>query len=210
MRALRFSVLVLGSIVVLSGCTFSDVVDYFSDTEDDTTYTTTDTSTTDSSTTATSIFASDFTDVCNGVPQAKAAAYTETVGIHPTLLFDRESTTASYYQKSFTLPEAWEKPWEEVAQTELVVCVTTLPKDMVESCPFDGETSGSSYTLNNYAADYDVALYSAQDGKQLATTTLSLPAEECPSFYYFTNSVENNYPDYKQSLVDFLKPYVQK
>lgn len=79
----------------------------------------------------------------------------------------------------------------------------------IQHC-FSDVTAAPNHTLDNYAADYTVEVYSAQDGKQLDATTLSLPADDCPSMHYFSVTTENNYPDYKQPLIDFLKPYIQK
>lgn len=192
--------LLLLSALVFSACSSTEVTE----TTDDTS-----TETVDSTEVATQdVFTSDFDDVCSGVAQVKGTPYTEEAGIHPVILFDRDSETASYYESSFTLPEAWQVDWQDAGKYELVTCVTTQPKEMVETCEFDIE--GDPYILNNYSADYAVSLYVATTGEELASTTLSLPAGECPSMYYFSSKNENYYPDYKQSLIEFLKPYVQK
>ncbi len=154
------------------------------------------------------VFPTDFEDVCNGIPQSKGTAYTETAGTHPVVLFSRESSSASYYETSYTLPEAWQLDWQEAEKFELVTCVTTEPKEMAESCEYDIE--GDAYTLNTYSADYQVNLYAATTGTELASTKLSLPADPCPSLHFFSEKTENHYPDYSQSLTEFLKPYAQK
>lgn len=188
--------LLLLSALVFSACSTAETTDTNTETTDTTEIVTQD------------VFTSDFEDVCNGVAQVKGTAYTEEAGIHPVLLFDRDSDTESYYEASFVLPEAWQVDWQEAGKYQLVTCVTTQPKEMAETCEFDIE--GDVYTLNNYSADYAVSLYAATTGEELASTTFNLPAGECPSMYYFSSKNENYYPDYEQSLTEFLKPYVQK
>lgn len=154
------------------------------------------------------VFSSDLAQACNGIATTEAAAYTEDAGTHPVILFGRDSSSDSYIEHSFVLPEAWQLDWEKAPDYQLVTCVTPTPTALAESCDFD--VDGATYTLESYGADYAVELYVAQTGEKLASTTFNLAADECPSMYYFSEPVENYYPDYAQELTEFLKTYVQK
>jgi hypothetical protein len=152
------------------------------------------------------VFLSDFEDACSGVAMDKGTALSES-GIHPVALFDRDSEFESYYNTSYILPESWEASYETPEETELVVCLTTVPGDFVEACPYDIE--GVEYNLSNYTASYEAELYVATTGELLASTMLELPAEECPMYWYFYDLEEDYYPGYDQVLTDWIKPYAQ-
>lgn len=202
------------SALLLSACSFFPGGGSKDETTDADTDTTTETSETTTSTAADETPADeltiyDFDDSCSGVAVSSATAYSDAPGTHKVLLFDRDSDTESFYQDSFTLPEQWQVAYDEnAAPVELITCVTTLPKEKGESCDYDIE--GDTYTAEMYSADFKVELYEAKTGKLVQETSLSMDAPECPSFKYFTSKVEAEYPDYKQPLIDFLKPYVQK
>ncbi|QQR55618.1 hypothetical protein IPG41_03635 [Candidatus Peregrinibacteria bacterium] len=153
------------------------------------------------------LFTSDFAEVCNATPLPEAAAYTEEAGIHPVILFDRMQQEP-YLERSFALAENWQVDWQEAEKYQLVSCVSFTPKEKSGTCDFDVE--GETYTLDLYPATYTVDLYAAQSGAKLASTSLDLPAAECPSMHYFTEKTEAYYPDYIPALSTFLTPYVQK
>lgn len=153
------------------------------------------------------VFLSDFDDVCQGAAYTGGTAYSSESGVHPVVIFDRDSSYESYYNTSYILPEAWEATYENPELTELVVCLTTVPGEKVEACDYDIE--GVNYTLNNYTANYDVELYEATTGTMVSSTTLELPGEDCPMYWYFYDLEEDYYPSYDQALTDWIKPYVQ-
>ena len=194
----KIALLLTLSLFALTACNTSETTEINVDSNTETTETTE----------VPDVFASDLTAACNGIATAKAAAYTQDAGVHPVILFGRDSSTETYYEKIFTLAEGWQVSWEQAADYQLAACVTTTPTTMAESCEFD--VDGDTYVLETYGADYKVGLYETQTGKEVATTTLSLPADECPSLYYFSEQTEQSYPDYEQPLTEFLKPYVQK
>ena len=152
------------------------------------------------------VFLSDFDDVCNGAAGTSGSAYTES-GVHPVVLFDRDSEYESYYNTSYILPEAWEASYEAPEAAQLAVCLTTIPGDLIEACEYDIE--GEDYTLNNYAASYEVELYEVTTGELVSSTTLEIPGEECPMYWFFYDLEEDYYSTYNQALTDWIKPYVQ-
>lgn len=154
------------------------------------------------------VFLSDFEDACQGAATKKGVAYSDAAGTHPVVVFDRDSASETYYQTSYILPEAWEATYENPELTELVACVTTIPGDFVEACEYDIE--GVAYTLNNNGASYEVELYEAMSGELVDSTTLEVPTEECPMFWFFYETTEEYYPAYDQALTDWVKPYAQR
>lgn len=153
------------------------------------------------------LWLSDFDDVCQGAPNVNGTAYTQEPGSHPVAIFDRDSSYEDFYNTSYILPEVWEASYDEPETTELVVCLTTVPGEFVEACEYDIE--GETYILNNYTAAYTTELYEATTGALVDSTTLELPAEECPMYWYFFDLTEDYYPTYDQPLTDWIKPYVQ-
>ena len=152
------------------------------------------------------VFLSDFDDACYGAAVEDGTALSSS-GVHPVAIFDRDGAYDSFYNNSYILPEAWEASYETPEETELVVCLTAVPGEMAEACEYDIE--GQNYTLNNYAASYEVELYEATTGNLVDSTTLDIPAEECPMYWYFFDLVENYYPVYDQPLTEWITPYVK-
>ncbi|MEM1279713.1 MAG: hypothetical protein AAGG53_06720 [Cyanobacteria bacterium P01_H01_bin.152] len=165
-------------------------------------------------TVAEQVFPDDFAQVCNGIGLAPAAAYEPMPGeIHHLYVFERDSDTAAYAKSYRDLPEGWEKDWEDSQNTQLVACLTVTQATLAKTCEFppeEGETD--VYVLETYNTAYDVAIYHAQSGEQLNSTTFELPADdECPMFHMFTEGelTDTSSPDYSQALLEFVKPYVQ-
>ncbi|MBE9100984.1 hypothetical protein [Vacuolonema iberomarrocanum] len=166
----------------------------------------------DAATSAGRVFPSDFEDACNGAPVPQAAAYEQTVGsIHPVYVFYRETADDSFIQGSGRVPEAWEVPWEDAANAQLVVCLTPVERTLNQSCEFTSDDDPDTYTLEIYDTVYEISVRAAQTGEELESTSLDLKADECPMFHMFTEGelVDQRNADFEQSLVEFVKPYVQ-
>ncbi len=191
----RTFTLFLSSVVFLAGCTsfVNDIRNEFGSDDDFITK---------------SLWLDDFKDVCSGVPYAEGSEYTDEQGMHPIAVFDRDSKTDSYVNRKGYLPDAWESTFANPELTELVVCLTAEPQELVDSCEYD--TDGTVYTLNTYNTNYNAELYSATTGELVDSTILAVEAKECPMIWYFYGIDDNYYPEYNQVLTDWVKPYVQK
>ncbi|MEO1210867.1 MAG: hypothetical protein AAFX78_15190 [Cyanobacteria bacterium J06638_20] len=166
----------------------------------------------DAETSASRVFPSDFEAACNGAPVTQAATYEQTAGdIHPIYVFYREAADDSFIQGSGRVPEAWEVPWEEAASAQLVVCLTPVERTLNQSCEFTSDDDPDTYTLEIYDTVYEISVRAAQTGEELESTSVDLKANECPMFHMFTEGelVDQRNADFEQSLVEFVKPYVQ-
>lgn len=161
---------------------------------------------------ATTVFPSDFEAACNGAPVDQAATYEKTAGsIHPIYVFYRETAEEPFIHGSGRVPEAWEKPWEQAAETQLVVCLTPVERTLNQTCEFTSDDDPDTYTLEIYDTVYEVSVRAAQTGEELGSTSLDLKADTCPMFHMFTEGelVDQTNADFEQALVEFVKPYVQ-
>ena len=136
--------------------------------------------------------------------------------VHPILIFQRDSAdTNSYNSVSNTileLPETWMVDYEGDATTvELVVCVTRAPGEFVESCEYEDEKDGSAFILNTHNASYDVRVFAATSGEEIANTTIEVEYGECPMFYMFSDEQEEDTFAYLDGakLQSFLTQYVE-
>ncbi len=164
-------------------------------------------------TAAKQVFPDDFAQVCNGVGFAPAKAYEPTPGeVHHLYVFDRPNDTEAYAKSYRSLPEGWEKTWEESQETQLVACLTVTKETLAKTCEFPPEEGKTeTYVLETYDTAYDVAIYNAQSGEQLDSTSFDIKAGDCPMFHMFTEGelTDKSNPDYSQALLEFIKPYVQ-
>ncbi|MEO1622337.1 MAG: hypothetical protein AAFU53_15065 [Cyanobacteria bacterium J06632_3] len=161
---------------------------------------------------AAQIFPSDFKDACQGAPVTGAAEYDEaSAEIHPIYVFLREDEGGSFYERSGQLPEAWQKEWEQSAETELVACVTPEERTLSQKCEFEDEGE-PTYTLETYDTTYLAEVRVAKTGKLLTSETLDLKADsDCPVFHMFTEGeqLDTEDADFGQAVLDLVKPFVQ-
>ncbi|NER79938.1 MAG: hypothetical protein F6K42_10210 [Leptolyngbya sp. SIO1D8] len=162
---------------------------------------------------ATQVFPDDFSQVCNGIALTSAKGYQATAGeVHHLYVFDRENDSESFSKSYKELPDGWEMEWEESQETQLVACLTATQQTLANTCEFEPEGEETDlYVLETYSTTYDVAIYAAQSGEQLDSTTFELEGEECPVFHLFTEGelTDTSNADYSQALLEFVKPYVQ-
>lgn len=155
----------------------------------------------------------DLEQACNGIPVAGATAYDpSTSGIHPLLVFYRESATDSFVERSSHTPEAWEVPWQEAEKIELVACFTVKDRSLAQVCEFEDDEDNEVYTLEVHNTVYEAAIYEAQTGKLLETQTFDAKASDtCPILHMFSDgeSVDQSDAGFEQPLIQFAKPYVQ-
>jgi hypothetical protein len=160
------------------------------------------------------LFDSDFEGVCSGAPQAAAAAYDKaTAGIHPVLGFG-SSTLNSDANKllPLTIPEGFTRKWAQgqnnLAEVQLVVCAKRIKDTVVKTCDGyqkDGKDTGQKVTLHN--ASYELKLFAAKTGEELAAKAIDVNADDCPSFV--TSDTTDHYPSVDEAVVAFVQPMVK-
>ena len=99
----------------------------------------------------------------------------------------------------------------DATTVELVVCVTRAPGEFVESCEYEDEKDGSAFILNTHNASYDVRVFAATSGEEIANTTIEVEYGECPMFYMFSDEQEEDTFAYLDGakLQSFLTQYVE-
>lgn len=160
------------------------------------------------------LFENDFEGLCSGAPQAGAAAYDKTQsGIHPVLGFSPLSTRSDASRLSkLDVPEGFTRQWKDgqntLAEIQLVVCAKRTKDTVGKKCDGykkDGKDTGQVLTLHN--ATFEVTLYAAKTGEQVATKTIDLKETECPLIAFGDQTDE--YPDPKEAVLEFIQPYVK-
>lgn len=106
--------------------------------------------------------------VCTGTGYAEAAVYSQTSGVHPTVILNAKSTGSGWFIPATDIPETW-TPTQPQAM-ELVACIST-EKTLIETCPYK-LTSGATTSVERIQYHVAVTVYEAQSGKQLASTVM--------------------------------------
>lgn len=155
------------------------------------------------------IFTDNFIHVCNGSKIAEATAYDKMAGtISPVLVFYQGDAGKMYQDNSYSFPEDWKAEYPDIAKNQLVACITVNVRKEKRKCPF--ENDGKKYLLIMNDAKYNAKVYEAKTGTLVAEKDFDLKADkECPMFQFFTGSEAIEDPDYKQPMIDFLKPLVK-
>lgn len=153
------------------------------------------------------LFVSNFGTVCNGAPIAETNEYKKTPGVHPIALFYKPDVDHAYTEKVALLPDAWERNSEKATEIELVACSNMISSAFVKPCVYT--TEGKDYTLNINNASLEFTVYESKTGKVVGSKKVDATMTECPSVHYFSKETEEQYPNYDQMLLDFLKPFVE-
>jgi hypothetical protein len=133
-----------------------------------------------------------------------AAGYARSAGgLHPLLIF-RRGEEGTYFQSMGGVPTGWTPEWNEVAKTELVACVAPVTRTKARDCPF---RSGNVAELHD--TTYDVSLLAAQTGAVVTQARLEVKAGECPTARTFKQPREIEDADYREAVVELVRPYVQ-
>ncbi|RSM89485.1 hypothetical protein DMH04_05685 [Kibdelosporangium aridum] len=159
------------------------------------------------------LFESDFEGVCSGAPQAGAAAYDKSqAGIHPALGFYSGSSLADSRMIAMDIPEGFTREWTDgkntLAEVQLVVCAKRVKDSVVKKCDGyqrDGKDTGQAITLHN--ATYEVKLYAAKTGEEVASKTVDLKTDKCPR--YARGDQTDEYPDVKEDALAFIQPHLK-
>ncbi len=160
------------------------------------------------------LFDSDFEGVCSGAPQAAAAAYDKAAtGIHPVLGFGSSTLNSDANNLlPLTIPEGFTRRWAEgknnLAEVQLVVCAKRIKDTEVQECDGyqkDGKDTGQVVTLHN--ASYEVKVFAAKTGEEIAAKTIDATSDECPSFV--VSDTKDYYPSVDEAVVTFVQPIVK-
>jgi hypothetical protein len=161
-------------------------------------------------------FMSEFSRVCTtqvGFPGA--ATYSGEPRLHPIALFEEYRDEDNYLETSRTLPAAWvitqDDDYEdnaELAQVELIGCsdkVAETPNGT--TCTFDAD--GEEIALELVDATYEVTVYEAATGAQVATERVQANRTTCPAIVSYSEGQTQlvNKPTDDQ-IINALKPVV--
>jgi hypothetical protein len=161
-------------------------------------------------------FMSEFSRVCTtqvGFPGA--ATYSGEPGLHPIALFEEYRDEDNYLETSRTLPAAWvitqDADYEdntELARVELVGCADLVVETPTGTmCTFDAD--GEEISLELVDATYEVAVYEATTGEQVASERVQASRTTCPAIVSYTEGQTQlvNDPTDDQ-IINVLKPVV--
>jgi hypothetical protein len=162
-------------------------------------------------------FMGDFDRVCTtqvGFPGA--ASYNNEPSAHPIQLFEEFEDDGGFLETSRTLPKAWvvtqDSDFEdnsELAAVELIGCseqVEATPNGT--DCEFDND-DGDKITLELVDGTFNVTIYEAATGAEVASETITAQSTDCPMFvsYQQGDTQYFNKPSDDQ-LIKILKPVV--
>jgi hypothetical protein len=153
----------------------------------------------------------DFEQVCGGGTVSGAAPYDESPGLHPVLAFEGEDPEYEY--SSLTLPEGWQSESVSVADTQLVACLDRIKEERVLVCEdYESDDFPEPFDVEVYSATWDVTLYEANTGEEVASGKISATEKECPFivFYDEGEEVQREYADQSDQFRGFVKEYVSQ
>lgn len=154
------------------------------------------------------LFSTDLEQVCAGGTVAGVPEYDESAqGIHPMLAF--EGKDPEYSEMVVDFPEGWVAAFPDIEKTELVACLNRTGESFVKTCKgYESDETDETFSVDLYNADYEVTLYAARSGDEVATTRINATAKDCPMFAFFDegeqSQIEYASPD------KFLRQFVQK
>ncbi|HEX2239629.1 MAG TPA: hypothetical protein VHJ82_00585 [Actinomycetota bacterium] len=159
---------------------------------------------------AVELFSTDIEQVCAGGTVAAAAPYDPSAdAIHPMLAF--EGAAPELTEMTLDFPEGWVAQFPDVEKTELVACLDRTKETFVKTCEgYKSDESDETFSVQLYDAEYDVTLYAAQSGEEIASTTLEATDEDCPMLAFFDEGEETQieYASADKQLRQFVQKYV--
>lgn len=154
------------------------------------------------------VYFGDFEQVCGGGTVAGAAEYSKGPGIHPLIVFEGEDPVYEY--RSLTLPEGWQS--DLAAQTtELVACLDRVSEKKVNTCTdYESDDAEEPFDVEVYAATWDITLYAATTGEEVASGQIKADSKNCPYLVFFDEDeeVQREYSDMSAQVRSFVKEYV--
>lgn len=150
-----------------------------------------------------------FEDVCNGSKVPEATAFDKTPGTaSPIFIFFQPDASKSFRNDFYNFPDDWKTDYSNITKTQLVACITVSDRKEGKTCPF--EKDGKVYKLKLNDAKYNVKVYEPQTGNIVGEKDFDLKAaKECPMISFFSDTEATEDPDYKQTVINFLKPFVK-
>lgn len=152
--------------------------------------------------------ASEFEQVCGGGTVAGAAEYSKGPGIHPLFVFEGEDPEYDY--RSLTLPEGWQ-PDLAPETTELVACLDRVREEKIKTCTdYESDDAEEPFDVEVYGATWDITLYAATTGEEVASGTVEANDKECPFLVFFDEDedVQREYSDVSDQVRGFVKDHV--
>lgn len=162
------------------------------------------------------LFLADFDRVCTTqVGYPGASRHADTPAPHPVALFEEHRDDGDFLETSRDLPAGWgveqDTDFEdnsELAAVQLVACLeqlTATPNGT--QCEFDSE--GTPRTLELVDGTFELRVYAATTGEQLAAVPLEASGTECPMFVSMREGDTthfNRVPD--EDIINALKAHV--
>jgi len=157
------------------------------------------------------LFVTDFEQACGGVGIGAARPYSPGGQLNELLAFSGEE--ASYARILIDFAGGWTPITVDVGSIELVLCLDRVSQNEGELCDgYTDDDSGSEWSIQTFAVDYDVKLREAATGEVVAETSLSAEAGSCPRFSaYIEGTFPDPRPDYAipdVALEEWLDPYL--
>lgn len=166
---------------------------------------------------------STFIKVCRGEGVDGAAVYGSAgngTGPYPVVAFRQASADDAWFimgpdDLGEGFPPEWRSP--EGTQTELVLCLTAVKRELVQECTYtakdDQEGGELELTVQLYNTTYDVVLRNAITADEYATTTIEAATKGiCDQYAIEVIDQDVRIIDAEPgaSLIPFLEPWVEE
>lgn len=152
----------------------------------------------------------DFEQVCGGGTVSLAEPYDKSAsGIHPVLVFEGQDPEYEYV--SLTLPEGWQASALEYANTQLVACLNRVDETRLKVCEdYESDDFPEPFDVELYGATWEVTLYEANTGEQVASGEITADDKECPIlvFHDEDEDPQREYADQSDLFRGFVKEHV--
>ena len=139
------------------------------------------------------LFESDFSVVCNGAGVNAAKGYTE--GEAVTHMVGLAGEAPDYDVRSTMLNEQWRAPFDELNDTQVVVCADRTASVEGELCT-GYEDDDISWEVQTFGASYDISVRDAATGDELESTSVDVGPDSCPIFSSYSEGDPSPVPSY--------------
>ena len=145
-------------------------------------------------------------DVCAGETVAETAVYDPTnSGTHPAAIVQHVGGNEYIFAST-----GWPYHPNNVAEAELVVCLTDPEEVVVETCEYTLEGDAGEATITRVSLVSDYRLITTNTGEVVDEGTVKANPRECQDEETFTDNASFNLRgDYGEALEALLKEYVE-
>lgn len=158
--------------------------------------------------------AADFVGVCSGATESRASDYASS-DEHKLVYF--ETLEDDLLEQSSRMPTDWTvqnfEDLDAFAAVDLVACAERTGATKVKTCDdYDIDETGERGTVNWHTATYDLRVFEAKTGSELASTTIRAGDKDCPMFVTFDEGeleIDEFAVPSDSELTKFLRPFVQ-